>query len=50
MSDAVLKRLKRKYPKLPTVGSAKDWQRIEMMMSRDDYKKYRQLTVLKDIK
>ena len=39
-----LKKLKRKYPGLPVVGSPKDWERIEKMLSKDDLKLYKLIT------
>ena len=40
----LLKKLKRKYPGLPVVGSPKDWERIEKMLSKDDLKLYKLIT------
>ena len=40
----ILKKLKRKYPGLPVVGSPKDWERIEKMLSKDDLKLYKLIT------
>ena len=42
----ILKKLKRKYPGLPVVGSPKDWERIEKMLSKDDLKLYKYHNIL----
>lgn len=39
-----LKKLKRKYPGLPVVGSPKDWERIEKMLSKEDFELYKLIT------
>jgi hypothetical protein len=39
-----LKKLKRKYPGLPVVGSHKDWERIEKMLSKKDLELYKLIT------
>ncbi len=39
-----LKKLKRKYPGLPVVGSPKDWERIEKMLSKEDFELYKLTT------
>lgn len=40
----ILKKLKRKYPGLPIVGSPKDWERIEKMLSKKDFELYKLIT------
>jgi len=40
----ILKKLKRKYPGLPIVGSPKDWERIEKMLSKEDFELYKLIT------
>lgn len=44
INQNLLKKLKRKYPGLPVVGSPKDWERIEKMLSKDDLKLYKLIT------
>jgi len=44
INQNILKKLKRKYPGLPVVGSPKDWERIEKMLSKDDLKLYKLIT------
>lgn len=44
INQNLLKKLKRKYPGLPVVGSPKDWERIKKMLSKDDLKLYKLIT------
>jgi hypothetical protein len=44
INQNILKKLKRKYPGLPVVGSPKDWERIEKMLSKEDFELYKLIT------
>ena len=44
INQNILKKLKRKYPGLPVVGSLKDWERIEKMLSKKDFELYKLIT------
>ena len=44
INQILLKKLKRKYPGLPIVGSPKDWERIEKMLSKKDFELYKLIT------